>query len=71
MTEAYQRALQWFADHQPVGWFDLQSPNKPMRNRLFKDGMIERDASLFARVVTYRLSQAGALALAKAKEERK
>lgn len=35
-------ALTWFAEREPVGWFDKTAPNHSMRSSLERRGLIMR-----------------------------
>lgn len=65
MTPRARLALQWFADHGPVGWFpcDGSAPTSAMRRKLAKDGLIEQLPAVQLQVIKFQLSAAGRAAL--------
>lgn len=67
-TESYTpeclQALQWFAEREPVGWFDKTAPNHSMRSSLERRGLIERlPRRGFVQLIRYRLTPRGHAAM--------
>lgn len=65
LTPAMRKALQWFADHGPVGWIPMDGPTRVTRKRLEAAGLIEvtgREPGLFG-VTKFQASDAGRAAL--------
>ena len=55
------QALLWFAEHEPVGWFDRTAPNHTMRSSLERRGLIYRMPG--QGLIKYRLTPEGRTAL--------
>jgi hypothetical protein len=44
-TQKWIEALRWFAEHEPVAWFDASAPSNVIRKRLRTHGLIEEAGS--------------------------
>lgn len=55
------QALMWFAEREPVGWFDRTTPSHTMRSALEQRGLIKRIESQRAwpRLIKYELTPLG------------
>jgi len=59
MTPAQRNGLIWFAEREPVGWFDETAPGHRMRSTLQKKGWIKRLPIKDALVVKYVVTPEG------------
>lgn len=56
-------ALTWFAEREPVGWFDKTAPNHHMRSSLERRGLIRRLPTKDFHLIKYVVTEAGRDAL--------
>lgn len=47
-TVKCMQALRWFAEREPIGWFDKTAPSNAMRTSLERRGLIQRVGPLRA-----------------------
>jgi len=60
------KALQWFAAHEPVCWFDNSAPSHCFRAKLIKRGLIEVISdNRPVHMTTYRLTDFGRMIVEK------
>lgn len=63
LTKKAYEALEWFYNHEPVGWFDAHAPSDAMRRSLLRRGLIEELPRVDLQVIKYRCTALGCRSL--------